>query len=70
MRCAPITTSAGIILGSPLDSSLTRGGGTNGEGGEEEGGDKEVGLGVQLLSPQHRGKLDGPGGNGNMVIII
>ena len=41
-----------------------------GEGGEEEDGDEEVGLGVQLLSPQHRGKLDGPGGNDNRVIII
>ena len=41
-----------------------------GEGGEEEDGDEEVGLGVQLLSPQQRGKLDGPGGNDNGVIII
>ena len=44
--------------------------GQAGVGGEDEGGDEEVGLGVQLLSPQHRGKLDGPGGNDNRVIII
>ena len=58
--------------GPRKDGKCGQGGecGQVGEGGEEEGGDEEVGLGVQLLSPQHRGKLDGPGGNGNLVIII
>ena len=63
---------------SQLVSDGPRKDGEGGQGGEcgqagvggEAGGEEEVGLGVQLLSPQHRGKLDGPGGNDNMVVII
>ena len=56
--------------GPRKDSEGGQGGecGQVGEDGEEEGGDGEVGLGLQLLSPQHRNKLDGPGDN--RVIII